>query len=129
MAQIKQALLVDDDEDMVIELESVLVSMGFKVTTIQDPEQINETLGVHQYQLALVNKPIPEMGWRKTLRTVKMASRSTTVIMITRHAQEEDIRNALSAGAYLVMQRPISQEKLANLIAFDSDELFILLRG
>ena len=128
MAQTKQALVVDDNKDIADELENALVSFGFKVTVIQDPDKITETLGVHQYEVALVNKSFPETGWRNTLRTVKNASRTTTVMMITQSAGEEDIRNAMSAGTYLVLDRPITPEQITNLISFNIDGLFIVLR-
>ena len=128
MPQAKQALIVDDDQALAVELKSLLNSLGFKVTMVQDPAQATQVLGARQYQLALMNMTLPEMTWRRTLRTVKNASLTTTVMMITRTADEGEFRQALNAGAYISLDRPLTQGQLAQLIASQSDGLFVLLR-
>ncbi len=129
MPRKRQALIVEDDANLTSELESLLNRLGFEVTRIQEPDRVEETIGNHVYEVALLNATLPDLSWRRTLRAVKNASRTTTVIMITRHAGEEDIRVALNAGAYAAVERPLSQQKLTSLIAPQCDGLFVALRG
>jgi DNA-binding response OmpR family regulator len=125
----KQALIVEDDKDVTEELKSLLGSIGFKVTTLEDPLKVAEALGTHQYEVALLNKRLPQMSWRSTFSTVKSASRSTTIIMISHSADEEDIRTALSAGSYVVLNRPVSEQQLTHLLSPKNDGMFVALRG
>ena len=110
MPRKRQALILEDDAVLTSELESLLERLGFDVTRIQEPDCVEETIGNHVYEVALLNATLPDLSWRRTLRVVKNASRTTTVIMITRHAGEEDIRVALNAGAYAAVERPLSQQ-------------------
>jgi DNA-binding response OmpR family regulator len=129
MPRKRQALIVEDDAELTSELESLLGRLGFEVTRIQEPDRVEETIGNHVYEVALLNATLPDLSWRRTLRAVKNASPTTTVIMITRHAGEEDIRVALNAGAYAAVERPLSQQKLTTLISPQCDGLFVALRG
>ena len=129
MPRTKQALIVEDDADVTSELESLLDRMGFEVTRIQEPDRVEEAIGNHIYEVALLNATLPGLSWRRTLRAVKNVSPATTVIMITRHAGEEDIRVALNAGAYAAVERPLSRKQLTSLISPQFDGLFVALRG
>ena len=129
MPRKRQALIVEDDADVTSELEALLERLGFEVTRTQEPDRVEETIGNHVYEVALLNATLPDLSWRRTLRAVKNASRTTTVIMITRHAGEEDIRVALNAGAYAALERPLSQQQLTSLISPQCDGLFVALRG
>ena len=129
MAQTKQALIVERDLQLATELKSLFRWLDYKVTTLQDAADVADTLGNRRYEVALVNVPLPEMTWRMTLRAMKNASRTTTVIMMTSSADEEDIRFALNSGAYIVLDRPLTQDQFTNLISPSSDGLFVVLRG
>ncbi|MCH7786979.1 MAG: response regulator [Chloroflexi bacterium] len=128
MAQTKQALIVDEDHDTAGELKELLDGMGFEVTTLEDPSQATETLEANQYEVALMNMTLPDMTWRKTFRIVKSVAHGTTVIMMARSANEDDIRSALNAGAYVVLERPLSQEQMNHVISPRNDGMFVLLR-
>ena len=129
MVQTKQALIVDGDHDTAVELKELLDSMGFEVTTLEDPNQVTETLGTNRFEVALMNMTFPDMTWRKTFRVVKSAAHDTTVIMMARSVGEDDVRNALTAGAYAVLERPLSQEQMNHVISPRNDGMFVLLRG
>ena len=123
----KQALIAEEDHDLAAELCSLLDSIGFSVTAIDDPEKIAETLGNHIFEVALINVRLPGLSWRSTLRTIKNASRTTTVIMMTK-AFLDDVRLALNSGSYVVLDRPLTHDQLAKLLSPQYDGLFVALR-
>ena len=129
MARMKQALIVERDLKLATELKSLLRWLDFKVTTLRDAADLADAIGNRRFEVALVNVPLPEMTWRMTLRAIKSASRTTTVIMMTRSAEEEDVRLALNSGSYIVLERPLTQDQFTNLISASSDGLFVVLRG
>ena len=125
----RQALIVEDDKEVAGELKTILSDMGYKVTTLDNPAEVTDTLGTHQYEVALLNMQLPDMNWRGTFNTIKSASRSTTVIMMSHDPDEEDKRTALTAGAYVSMERPLDSSRFANLISPKNDGLFVSLKG
>ncbi len=129
MSRKRQALIVEDDPEVTLELESLLDNLGFEVTKVRESDAITDTLGNHVFEVALLNATLPDMSWRRTLREVKTASRTTTVLMVTRNAEEEDIRVALNAGAYVALERPLNKQQLTDLISPQYDGLFVSLRN
>lgn len=125
----RQALIVENDKDVADELKSLLSDMGYKVTTMDNPAEVTDTLGTHQYEVALLNMRLPDMNWRGTFNTIKNASRSTTVIMMSQDPDEEDKRTALTAGAYISMERPLEGPRFANLISPKNDGMFVALKS
>ena len=128
MSQTRQALIVEQDQDILAELTSLLSGLGFKVTTTEDPTEVPDTLVNREFEVAFMNMPLPDMTWKKTLKTVKTAARTTTVIMMRQSADENYLRNGLNSGAYAVLDRPLTQEQIHNLIAPQNDGLFVVLR-
>lgn len=128
MANTRQALLVEDREDIATELEALLTKIGLKVTTTQDPESVTQILASRDYEVALMNMTLPDMNWRKTMLAIKGAARTTTVISLKSTPDEDDMRLALNAGSYVAIYRPLKQEQLANLIAPENDGIFVALK-
>ena len=96
MANVRQALLVEDRENVATELEALLTKMGFKVTTIQDPESVTQILASREYEVALMNMTLPDMNWRRTMVTVKASARTTTIIAVKEAPGEDDMRPSKS---------------------------------
>lgn len=128
MSRTRQALIVEKDQDISGELASLLSGLGFKVTTTEDPTEVTDTLVNREFEVALMNMPLPDMTWKKTLKTVKSAARTTTIIMMSKSTDEDVLRSALSSRAYAVLDRPLTQEQIHNLIAPQNDGLFVVLR-
>lgn len=128
MSRTRQALIVEEDKDISGELMSLLSGLGFKVTITEDPTEVPDTLMNREFEVALMNMPLPDMTWKKTLKTVKNAARTTTIIMMSKSSDEDALRSALSSRAYAVLDRPLTQEQIHNLIAPQNDGLFVVLR-
>ena len=128
MPQTKHALLVEDDQNMAVELSDLLKRIGFRVTVLEEPTEALGALESHEYEVALMNMQLPDQSWQDTLKAVRNASKSTTIIMIARAPEENDVRTALNAGSYAVLERPLSQDQLSNLIAPKNSGMFVALR-
>ncbi len=128
MPQTKHALLVENDQDMADELTDLLKGIGFRVTILEDPTEALGALESHEYEVALMNMQLPEQSWQNTLNMVREASRSTIIIMIARAPGENDVRTALNAGSYAVLERPLTKDQLTSLIAPKNSGMFVALR-
>lgn len=128
MPKARQALIVENLVDVASELRSLLEQMGFKVTVLDDPQQVADTLAGRDYEVALMNMTLPDMNWRKTIMTIKSTAKTTTVIAIKQSPDEDDVRLALNAGAYIVLYRPLTPAQLTSLLTPSNDGLFVALR-
>jgi DNA-binding response OmpR family regulator len=128
MPQTKHALIVENDQNMAGELTDLLKGIGFRVTILEDPSEAPGALESHEYEVALMNMQLPDQSWQNTLKMVREASRSTTIIMIARAPEENDVRTALNAGSYAVLERPLTKDQLTSLIAPKNSGMFVSLR-
>ncbi len=125
---LKTALMVSQDPDTASEIQSLLHDLGYKVTKLQDPSSIEDQLAKARYQLVILNQVLQGMSWHQTLRTVKRMALNSAVIVMASSAAEVDIRDALSAGSYAVLDRPLAKHDMASLIDYSSGGLFLALR-
>ncbi len=128
MPQTKHALIVENDQNMAGELTDLLKGIGFRVTILEDPSEAPGALESHEYEVALMNMQLPDQSWQNTLNMVREASRSTTIIVIARAPEENDVRTALNAGSYAVLERPLTKDQLTSLIAPKNSGMFVSLR-
>ena len=128
MPQVKRALVVTDDSALQQELSTVLKGIGYKVTATRDTSRTQEALGSRQYEIAFIGAPLPDMSWRSTVATLKSKSRTTRLVMVTRQVEEAEMRAALTAGAYIVLDRPITEAELEDIISVSRDGQFVVLR-
>jgi len=68
------------------------------------------------------------MSWRSTLTTLKSKSKTTRLVMVTRQVDEAEMRSALTAGAYIVLDRPVSEAKVADILSLPRDGQFVVFR-
>jgi two-component system sensor histidine kinase RpfC len=129
MPKVRQVLLVENCEKVVHELTGILGEMGFKVTVLDDPEGVSDALAGRDYEIALMNMTLPGMNWRRTLAAIKNAAKTTTVLSLREAPNEDDVRLALNAGAYAVLYRPLSAERLTSLLLPRNDGMFVANKG
>ena len=113
---------------MASEMTELLKGIGFKVTRLENPTDALGALESHEYEVALMNMQLPDQSWQNTLNLVRHASKSTTIIIIARAPEEDDVRTALNAGSYAVLERPLTRDQLTSLIAPKNSGMFVALR-
>ena len=128
MPDTKNALLVMDDNELSPEITTLLGDLGYEVTEILDVSTVPENLMGHRYDLLVMGATLPDLSWQATVKDLRKISRSTSVMMITRTARDTDLRSALNAGGYAVLERPISLKKLSDIIALPRYGMFVLIR-
>jgi DNA-binding NtrC family response regulator len=128
MADTRQDLLVTGDDVLRDEMSAILEGIGYDVTVIDNVWQTQETLGSRHHEVAVMGESLPNLNWQNTLKTIKQSSRTTRVLMTTRQAPEGDLRSALNAGAYVVLDRPVSQDQISDILGLQKDGLFVVLR-
>jgi two-component system NtrC family sensor kinase len=96
-------LAIDDSETYLSHLKCLLLSEGYTVDAVTDPQEALRRLGESSYDLALVDLVMPVLDGIEVCRRI-IAMRShlnnpIAVLMLTGREAKEDLTRALEAGA------------------------------
>ena len=110
------ALVIDDDEDTVDLLETVLMRAGFQVVTATNgPDGIALALE-HRPALATIDVTMPGMDGFEVTRRVREAIH-TYIVIISSRSQEHDVLAGFDAGADDYIPKPIRPRELQARLA------------
>lgn len=112
----------------VAELRPLLDALGYRVGLAEDMDQARRSMAARRYQLALVDVT-EARGWRRSIGVLKRVSRDTAVIAVALAPPEEaEVRSALSAGAYAVLDRPLEPEGVRSVFHPRNDGMLVVVR-
>jgi CheY-like chemotaxis protein len=123
------ALLVMDNGVLHQEITTLLNGLGYQVTDTVTVSDVLEHLVTNRYDLLVLGMTLPNLDWRDTVRRLRNTSNASRVMMITQTADKADLRSALSAGVYAVLEHPITPANLSDMIALPRYGMFVLIRG
>ncbi len=115
-AEIKHILIVDDEPDIRELLEITLTRMGNVTLTAANLEQAYELLKQHTFELCLTDMRLPDGNGIELVRYINQNYPETPVAMITAHGNMESAIEALKAGAFDFVSKPVDLQILRNLI-------------
>lgn len=107
-------LVVDDDQLTLKLLDRVLTLTGYEVVTAGDGREALQRLAAGRFDAAVVDIRMPEMTGLEVLDEIKRADPSIEVIMTTAHPELATALEALKAGAYDYLQKPLNQDELRH---------------
>jgi DNA-binding response OmpR family regulator len=112
-------ILIADDEPYVVELVRVTLEDG-RVRVVDAPDgrtalSIAEAL---QPGLVLLDVQLPDVSGLEVCRLLRQhpALASTTVVMLTAAAQQDDVARGFTAGATGYLTKPFSPVRLLSLV-------------
>jgi len=99
----------------------MLKKHGFSATVVNNGVQVLNKLKNDPYDLVLMDIQMPEMDGIEAARRIrdpasKTRNRNIPIIAMTAHAMMEDQDRCLAAGMNFFLSKPISPEKLINMI-------------
>lgn len=111
-------LLVDDVEDAVLVMKSLLDTYGADVMVATSARQALEILGREEIDLLISDISMPEMDGYTLLREVRKMPRYATLpaVAVTGLAREQDIAMARKAGFSAHLGKPLSVDRLLDII-------------
>ena len=119
----ERVLIVDDNENSLQSLSSMIKSFGFDVTTASSAPEALDLLEAaaaeNHFPLVLMDMKMPGMDGLEATQLIKSNPRLkdiTTVIMITAYGREEFIHQAEAVGIESFMVKPVSQSVLFNTV-------------
>ena len=112
----KEVLVVDDEQQMLVAIRETLNRKGFQVTTASSGSDAVGKLQRNFYQAVLTDVRMPGLDGMDLLRHVKKHSPTTPVIMLTGHGTVADAVFALKQGAYDYLMKPFSAGQLTEVL-------------
>jgi DNA-binding response OmpR family regulator len=111
-----QILIVDDDADICRNLSDILTDLGYRVDYALDGRAALDLVGRRAYDVALLDLKMPGMDGLTLYREIKKQNAGTVALLVTAYAGPATAEEALSAGAWKVVPKPVDFAKLLGLV-------------
>jgi CheY-like chemotaxis protein len=109
-------LVVDDDLDTCRNLADILSDLGYRVTTANDGPSALKLVEERPFDVALLDLKMPGMDGLTLYREIKKRRADTVAIIVTAYAGGGTKEEALAAGAWHVLPKPVDPPKLLGLV-------------
>jgi len=109
-------LVIDDEPDIRELLEITLIRMGLNVVCAEDYTSATRALQTQTYDFCLTDMKLPDGDGISLVEYIQKNIPELPVAVITAHGNMELAIKAMKAGAYDFVSKPVSLEKLRNLI-------------
>ena len=109
-------LIVDDETDTGANLSDILSDFGYTVDVARDGATALELLDHRSYDVALLDLKMPGMTGIELYRHIRSRHPSTVALIITAYASPETASEALAAGAWQVLSKPVDMSSLLGTI-------------
>jgi DNA-binding NtrC family response regulator len=107
---------VDDELDTCRNLSDILTDLGFHVDTAQDGPSALELVRRNPYDVALLDLKMPGMDGVALYREIKKLQAGTVAIVVTAYASSATANDALTAGAWQVLAKPVDLPRLLGMV-------------
>jgi DNA-binding NtrC family response regulator len=109
-------LVVDDDVDTCRNLSDILTDLGYQVDTAHDGPSALRLARSRPYDLALLDLKMPGMDGLTLYRELRKVRAATVAIIVTAYASKATADEALAAGAWRVLPKPVDFPRLLGLV-------------
>ncbi len=110
------ALIIDDEPDILELLDITLSRMGLTVHTASTVEGALNCLRNHHYDICFTDMRLPDGSGVSIVNHINQHSPDTPVAVITAYASAQSAVDALKAGAFDFVSKPVNLENLRNLV-------------
>ncbi len=110
------ALVVDDEPDICELLEITLMRMGIETRAALNLAQAHQHLASERFDLCLTDMRLPDGNGIELVRHISQHHPALPVAMITAHGNMESAIEALKAGAFDFVSKPVDLAILRKLV-------------
>ena len=109
-------LVVNDDQDICCNLSDILSDLGYQVDSALDGPSALELVRQRAYDIALLDYKMPGMDGLTLYREIKKRRAGTVSLLVTAYASPTTAQEALTAGAWKVVAKPVDFRKLLGWV-------------
>ncbi len=115
----KRILIVDDEPNVRLMLETALVSVGYAVTAASDGQGALDMLSQRgsDHDLVLLDLLMPRMDGMELLRQLRSRGIGIPVVILTAHGSIPEAVAAMKLGAIDFLTKPIPPDALRRIVA------------
>jgi two-component system, NtrC family, response regulator AtoC len=110
-------LVVDDERNMRLSLESILLEEGYEMRGAVSAEQALVLLGEEEFFMVITDARLSGMNGYEFLGKVKARWSDLPILMITAYATPKLAVEAIKAGALDYLSKPFAPEELLHAVA------------
>ena len=112
-----QALIIDDEPDIRELLEITLMRMGIDTSSAESITQAKEKLAEQAFHICLTDMNLPDGNGIDLVGYIQQNFPNTPVAMITAYGSVETAINALKAGAFDFISKPVDLNQLRGIVS------------
>jgi len=116
MSIANSALVIDDERDIRELLAITLGRMGLRVDTASDANEARQRLAENRYALCFTDMRLPDGSGQEIIELIAAQYPETPVAMITAYGNVDAAVNALKAGAFDFVSKPVDIAILRKLV-------------
>jgi DNA-binding response OmpR family regulator len=116
MAHNKTILVVDDDQELIDGLRSLLERQGFRVIHAHDGHQGKQMIYNHKPDLVILDMMMPRMGGYPVLEHFRGKTDAPPIIMITANEGSRHKAYAEYLGVVDYIRKPFAMERLLEAV-------------
>jgi DNA-binding response OmpR family regulator len=110
-------LIVDDEPNVRLMLQTALESVGYHVMQAENGEAALKRLGDSEVDMILLDLQMPRMSGMELLRRLRAARDPTPVVFLSAHGSIPDAVEAMKLGAIDFLTKPITPDALRRVVA------------
>jgi DNA-binding NtrC family response regulator len=114
--QMKNILVVDDEENARIALSKILSREGYAVASAANGYEALNYLRGKEVDLVITDINMPEMNGMEFLRELGKVHPAVNVIMITAYGEVESYIEAMDLGVFEYINKPVKIDELKKII-------------
>ena len=110
-------LVIDDEPDLRTLYELTLLREGYRVDAAGDLAQARQQLMDHQFDAVITDMRLPDGLGLELLRELVAQHRGERCVVITAHGSAENAVEALKAGAFDYLTKPVDLKQFRSVVA------------
>ncbi len=111
-----RVLIVDDEESIRITLAEFIKEDGYTVHTAEDAAEALRLMDEHAFDVVVTDIVLPRVNGVALLKMIHERSPDTQVIMLTGDPAVETAAEAVRAGAFDYLTKPVSQNAIRRVV-------------
>lgn len=127
MASSASILVVDDDVDACRNLSDILSDLGYEVDVAHDGAAALELVRKNPYDVALLDFKMPGMTGLELYREIRKLRAGTVAIIVSAYTNASTKEEALGAGAWQVLAKPVDFPRLLGLVDEALDQPLVMV--
>ncbi len=108
----EQILLVEDEKDQRLIIESILLESGYQVSSVDTAEKALDILQRRKIDILLSDWKLPEMNGEELLGKIRSLNKDIGFILITAHSDPSHAIKLMNAGADDYLPKPFDKQSL-----------------